>query len=208
MTRPPRTVRRTSAGCATFLVSCAFVFCVDEDAESREIIGSRDPSTPGHDIYTPTDGSLSRRVSLEEQQRPEFVLGSSSGRTPSQTSLRQPYSPTRTYSGDGHSPHPHEDGRGRPKGKRLSSIGMFFDAVKERVRSVSRAERDTPSHSLSRHSRSRDARDYSPDRHESRRGRTREPKERSTLERVTEVLGLESEDEELGDGWTDKPVYL
>lgn len=95
----------------------------------------------------------------------------------------------------------HEDRRGRSKGQRLSSIGMFFDAVKDRVRSVSRAERDfvhTPSHS-----RSRDARDLSPDRRDSSiRARTREPKERTTLERVTEVLGLENEENnEDGDGW-------
>ena len=134
-----------------------------------------------------------------EEQRPEFVLGSSSGRTSSQASgSNLPYSPTRTNS---HDSHAHEDGRGRSKGKRLSSIGMFFDAVKERVRSVSRPERDiTPSHSLSR---SRDPRDHSPDRRDSstRRGRTREPKERTALERVTEVLGLESDDDGSPDSW-------
>lgn len=170
-------------------------------AEFWEVSGSRDRFSSGQEtpgIYSPTDGSLSRRVSLEEQQRPEFVLGSSTGRT--QSAPVPPYSPTRNNSHDGQSPHPLEDGRGRSKGSRLSSLGMFFDAVKERVRSVSRAERDyTPSHS-----RSRDARDLSPDRRDpsGRRGRTREPKERSTLERVTEVLGLESDDEnESGDGW-------
>lgn len=155
---------------------------------------------------TPLDGSLSRRVSYDEP-RPEFVLGSSTGRPGSQGSsaAHLPYSPTRNNShesANGAAPVPTEDRRGRSKGKRLSSIGMFFDAVKDRVRSVSRAEREfvhTPSHS-----RSRDARDLSPDHRDGsvRRGRTREPKERSTLERVTEVLGLESEEEnESGEGW-------
>lgn len=74
---------------------------------------------------------------------------------------------------------------------------MLLDAVKERVRSVSRADHDTPPHSLSR-----DVRDDSAERREPRRGRTRERKERSTLERVTEVLGLESEDDDDGgEGW-------
>lgn len=79
---------------------------------------------------------------------------------------------------------------------------MFFDAVKERVRSASRAEGRDIAHTPSQ-SRSRDARDHSPERRDGsvRRGRTREPKERSTLERVTEVLGLESEDDEEGGGW-------
>ncbi|EKM53377.1 uncharacterized protein PHACADRAFT_211076 [Phanerochaete carnosa HHB-10118-sp] len=178
----------------------------------RDESSSRDPSTPGHESFTffpPRDGSLSRRVSYDES-RPDFIPGSSSGRISSQTSgARLPYSPTRIGSHDAHSPQLHDDGRGRSKGKRLSSIGMFFDAVRERVRSVSRAERDaTPSHSLTR---SRDARDYSPDMHESsmRRGRTREPKERSALERVTEVLGLESDEDESGDNWKEfrKGVY-
>jgi arrestin-related trafficking adapter 3/6 len=182
------------------LVSRPSTTRTDRNAEFRESTGPRDPSTPGHEVHSPADVSLSRRVSFEDQHRPEFVLGSSTGRTQSQASIHPPYNPTRNYGIDAHSPHPHEDGRGRPKGKRLSSIGMFFDAVKERVRSVSRAERDTPPHSVSR---SRDARDHSPDRRDSsiRRGRTREPKERSTLERVTEIVGHESEDEEAGDGW-------
>ena len=80
---------------------------------------------------------------------------------------------------------------------------MFFDAVKDRVRSVSRAEHDTPPHSLTR--------DDSTERTESsltrrgdssltRRGRTREPRERTTLERVNEVLGLDTE-EDGAEGW-------
>lgn len=76
---------------------------------------------------------------------------------------------------------------------------MLLDAVKERVRSVSRTEHETPPHSHSR-----DAREDSPERHDSgsRRGRTREGKERSALERVTEALGLESDEEEdVGEGW-------
>ena len=65
-----------------------------------------------------------------------------------------------------------------------------------RLARVYRTERDLSSHSLSH-----DARDDSTERYDagSKRGRT---KERSTLERVTEVLGLESEDEDdVGEGW-------
>ena len=69
---------------------------------------------------------------------------------------------------------------------------------------MSRAERDTPPHSLTR--------DGSVERTESsltrrgdssmtRRGRTREPKEKSTLERVTEVLGLEADESDVGESW-------
>ena len=75
---------------------------------------------------------------------------------------------------------------------------MFFDAVKDRVRSVSRAEHDvTPPHSLTR--------ENSLERMErslSRRGRdVREPRERTALERVSEVLGWEAEENDVGEGW-------
>ena len=191
---------------ANTLVSSEWLYAPHPSADILEISVTREPSTPRFDpsssVQSPVESSSSRRVSSDEAH-PEFVVGSSSGRTASQGSApRLPYSPTRNHSDESYHGSPNEDRRGRSKGKRLSSIGMFFDAVKDRVRSVSRPERDfvhTPSHS-----RSRDARDLSPDRQDSgtRRGRTREPKERSTLERVTEVLGLESEeDNEQGDGW-------
>lgn len=78
---------------------------------------------------------------------------------------------------------------------------MLLDAVKERVRSVSRPELDTLPHSLSR-----DGRDDSTERRDpssGRRGRTSERiQERSRLERVNEVHGHESEDEDdVGEGW-------
>lgn len=76
------------------------------------------------------------------------------------------------------------------------SIGMLLDAVKERVRSVSRAERDIASEGLGREhgEESVERRDPS-----TKRGRTRD---KTTLERVTEVLGLESEEEDdSGEGW-------
>jgi arrestin-related trafficking adapter 3/6 len=86
------------------------------------------------------------------------------------------------------------------------SIGMFFDAMKERVRSVSRTttEHDTPPHSLTRDGESGERRESS------RRERTRERREHPALERVAEVLGLESgDDEEGGAGWKEfrKGVY-
>lgn len=177
-----------------------YVYALPE-TERTESTDTRELSAPRYEhsgVRTPADESLSRRVSFDEAP-PEFELGSSTGHSQSQaSSLRQ------ASVRDTHSPHPHEDGRGRSKGKRLS-IGLIFDAVKERVRSASRAERDTPPHSLSR--------DGSPDQRNSsaRRGRTREPKERTTLERVTEVLGLESEEEnEAGGGWKEfrKGVYI
>lgn len=91
---------------------------------------------------------------------------------------------------------PNDDRGRRPSGR--TSIGLFLDAVKEKVRSVSRAtaERDTPPHSLTRDG-SGDARDSS------RQGRARERRDaHSALERVTEVLGMESEEEDEGDiGW-------
>ncbi len=89
------------------------------------------------------------------------------------------------------------------------SIGLFLDAVKEKVRSVSRAtaERDTPPHSLTRDG----SGDHFERRDSSRQGRARERRDaHSALERVTEVLGMESEEDEDGDiGWKEfrKGVY-
>ena len=143
-----------------------------------------------------------------DDSRPEFVIGSST-QPPAykQQPVPAPAQLSRVTATSPHppspvSPHLSSDERGR-KNKR-TSLGMLFEAVKDRVRSVSRAERDTPPHSLTR--------DGSVERTESsltrrgdssmtRRGRTREPKERSTLERVTEVLGLEVDESDVGESW-------
>ena len=142
-----------------------------------------------------------------DDPRPEFVVGSSTQPPAYKQPIPAPAQLSRVTATSPHppspvSPHLAQDERGR-KNKR-TSLGMLFEAVKDRVRSVSRAERDTPPHSLTR--------DGSVERTESsltrrsesslgRRGRTREPREKTTLERVTEVLGLEAEENEVGESW-------
>ncbi|KAI0343649.1 hypothetical protein BDW22DRAFT_1356137 [Trametopsis cervina] len=150
--------------------------------------------------------TMSRRVSFDDEPRrpgPEFIMGSSTGHIQAPSFSPGPSRSALSRGGNSVSPHLHDD-RGR-RGR--ISIGMFLDAVKEKVRSVSRAtDRDTPPHSLTR-----DGRGESSERRESSRsGRTRERREHSALERVTEVLGLESEEEEDdGEGWKEfrKGVY-
>lgn len=78
---------------------------------------------------------------------------------------------------------------------------MLIDAVKDRVRSVSRAERDTPPHSLTRENSLERLDGRHGESSLTRRGRTREPKERTTLERVSEVLGWEAEENDLTENW-------
>ncbi|KAI0691096.1 hypothetical protein BC835DRAFT_1361475 [Cytidiella melzeri] len=152
---------------------------------------------------TPLDSpSISRRVSFDEASPAEFIAGNSTGHAHPAPSYSSDSS-RGTFRSTG-SPHPHDD-RGR---RNRTSIGLFMDTVREKVRSVSRAaiEPDTPSHMLTldttvERAASRDS---------SKTGRTRERREHPGLERVREVVGIESEEvDESGVGWKEfrKGVY-
>ncbi|KAI0090703.1 hypothetical protein BDY19DRAFT_886993 [Irpex rosettiformis] len=165
---------------------------------------ARSPSTSYHDLHSP---SLSRRVSLEEPRPPEFVVGSSTGPVQPPPPAFVP-GPSRSAIGRGAasvSPISTDD-RGR-RGR--MSIGLFLDAVKEKVRSVSRAtaERDTPPHSLTRDG----SGDNFERRDSSNQGRVKDRRDvHPALERVTEVSGMEAEEEDDGEiGWKEfrKGVY-
>ncbi|KAL7277783.1 hypothetical protein ACG7TL_008726 [Trametes sanguinea] len=156
------------------------------------------PAASSSGIWTPREVPDSRRVSFDEDR--EFQVGSSTShlphRVPSQTPVRGgsragSRTPSRQREGDAE-----DSARGR-KNKRFTFASALLEAMKDRVRSKSpMIERE--------HGR---AGDVTPP-----RGRPRdrvileEPekphKELSTLEKVSEVLGIELDDgREHGVGW-------
>ncbi|KAH9910413.1 uncharacterized protein B0H18DRAFT_895733 [Fomitopsis serialis] len=202
----------------------------EPDTERSSLASARHPS-PLHRMggssasslrLTSSSHSQSARPSLDDE-RPEFLVGSSHSPLPTPPASAPATQRSLSRSADQrHQRHQREgssdlrehadDGRGR-KHKRFSFANVsnaLLDVVMDRVRSRSRSSFPdgyggdaTPPRGRTRE------RPFEDVFHDDEEGAPARDRERSTLERVSEVLGLDGEDgKEWGEGWKDSPPTL